>query len=90
MNRALQRLPKAEERALVEVACANGLTRQELKCHMTRQHDSGYYVPKKGLWQGERCPISYDLMLCEFCGNLMPSDICPAKVQMIKDKLLNA
>lgn len=90
MNQAIQRLPKAEEAALVELACANGLTCAELACFMIRQQDSGVGRWKRGRFAGEAYSISYDLMLCEYCGNLMPSAICPAKVQKIKERLLNA
>lgn len=86
MIKALQRLPKAEEQALVSVALENGLTKDELKCNMTRQSDSGRGRHPNG--QGFN--ISYNLLLCEYCGNLMPSNVCPAKVQKIKEKLLNA
>lgn len=86
VRQALQRLPKDEENALIEVACANGLQRSELKCLMTRQHGEGTGINRRG----DPYSISYDLMLCEYCGNLMPSNICPAKVLKIKDRLLNA
>lgn len=92
MKTAIQRLPDAEERALIEVACANGLKREELRCHMTRQQGSGRgRHPEKGgfsILSGQGFNISYDLMLCEFCGNLKPFEVCPAKVLKIKQKLL--
>lgn len=92
MIKALQRLPKAEEQALVNVALENGLTKDELRCYMTRQQDSGRGVHSDngGLLSGRAFNISYNLMLCEYCGNLMPSVVCPAKVLKIKDRLLNA
>lgn len=82
---ALQRLPKAEEQALVTFALENGLTRGELTCKMTRQRDQGRGRHPNG--QGFN--ISYNLLLCEYCGNLNPSDVCPAKVLKIKERLLN-
>lgn len=83
---ALQRLPKAEEQALVTFALENGLTREELKCNMTRQRDQGR--GRHPIGQGFN--ISYNLLLCEYCGNLNPFDVCPAKVLKIKERLLNA
>lgn len=86
MRTAIQRLPHAEERALIEVACANGLNRSELRCHMTRQHGQGQGVTRRG----RPYDISYDLDLCEYCGNLEPFEVCPAKVLKIKERLLSA
>lgn len=92
MKTAIQRLSDAEERALIEVACANGLRREGLCCHMTRQQGSGRgRHPEKGgfsILSGQEFDISYNLMLCEFCGNLEPFEVCPAKVLKIKEKLL--
>lgn len=92
MRNAIQRLPKAEERALVNIALENGLTKNELTCKMTRQHAEGrgQHSDNGGFLSGRAFNISYNLLLCEYCGNLMPSDVCPAKVAMIKEKLLNA
>jgi hypothetical protein len=88
MRTAIQRLPDAEERALVEVACAKGLTKEELRCHMTRQQGHGRGKGPEGSFT-PTFSISYNLMLCEYCGNLEPSEICPAKVLKIKERLLS-
>jgi len=87
--KALQRLPQAEEQALIEIACANGLDRKDLRCVMTRQQDQGVGRFKKGRGplSGEEYRISYDLLLCQYCGNLEPSAVCPGKVQQIKAHL---
>lgn len=92
MMKALQRLPKAEEQALIDVACANGLDRNDLACFMTRQQDEGVgrFKGSTDYFRGRTYRISYDLMLCRYCGNLMPSRICAGKVQMIKERLLGA
>lgn len=93
MRQALQRLPKAEEQALVNVALENGLTKGELQCKMTRQQGEGrgrFSQRGRGMLDGEAYRISYNLLLCGYCGNLEPSDICPAKVLKIKERLLNA
>ncbi len=92
MLNKLQRLPKAEEQALIEVAIEHGLDRDSLACHMTRQQGYGRKAPDPdsgSFFDGAGFSISYNLMLCEHCGNLEPSDVCPAKVQVIKDRLLN-
>lgn len=93
MRNAIQRLPKGEEQALVNVALENGLTKDELTCKMTRQHAEGrgqHPDDGRGILSGRAFNISYNLLLCEYCGNLMPSVVCPAKVLKIKDRLLNA
>lgn len=67
--RALEKLSRSEESAIFELARINGLDTSRLACHMTRQQDSG-----RGRHpDGRGFNISYNLMLCEFCGNLMPS-----------------
>jgi hypothetical protein len=88
----LQRLPKAEEEALITVAVEHGLDRSTLACHMTRQQGHGRKAPDPdsgSFFDGAGFSISYNLMLCEYCGNLEPGDVCPAKVQVIKERLLN-
>lgn len=93
MIQALQRLPKAEEEALIAVACANGLTRNELRCEMSRQRGSGsgqWGKGANGLLEGASFNIEYDLLLCTYCGNLNALDVCPHKANMIKERLLNA
>ena len=47
---------------------------------MTRQQGSGVGRTRRG----REYDISYNLMLCEYCGNLEPSSVCPAKVQKIR------
>lgn len=90
---ALQRLSRTEESALLDLVRANGLDASKLACHMTRQTDSGRgYHPNdgRGFLSGRAFNISYSLMLCEYCGNLMPSACCPAKVKELKERMLNA
>jgi hypothetical protein len=87
----LQRLPKAEEQALIAVAIEHGLDVNDLACYMTRQQGHGRKAPDPdsgSFFDGAGFSISYDLMLCEFCGNLEPSEVCPAKVEVIRRKLL--
>lgn len=91
MIESLQRLPADEEKMWVELAHDNGMAQSELACVMTRQQGEGSFISKsKGMFQGERCGISYDLYLCHFCGNFEPRAVCPGKVLIIKDRLLNA
>ena len=89
---ALQRLTKTEEAALLDLVRANGLDTSRLACHMTRQQDSGRgrHPDNGGFLGGRAFNISYNLMLCEFCGNLEPSACCPAKVKELKERMLNA
>jgi hypothetical protein len=58
---------------------------------MTRQQASGRgRHPEKGgfsILSGREFNISYNLMLCEYCGNLMPSAVCPAKAAILKEQM---
>jgi hypothetical protein len=80
---ALQRLDQNEEKAILSLVRANGLDESQLACYMTRQRDSG----RGKFSDGQPFNISYNLMLCEFCGNLMPSRCCPAKVKQLKERM---
>lgn len=87
---ALQPLPKHEYLAILELVRANELDESQLACHLTRQSDSG-----RGYWKdgggisGPAFNISYNLMLCEFCGNLEPRAHCPAKMRELARKWLH-
>ena len=92
---ALQRLSRSEESALLDLVRANGLDETKLACFMTRQQASGRgrHSEKGGfsILSGQSFNISYNLMLCEYCGNLMPSAVCPKKASDLKERLrLNA
>lgn len=91
---ALQRLSRSEETALLELVRANNLDETKLACFMTRQPDSGRgrFPEGRGFNAGRAFSISYNLMLCEYCGNLMPSAVCPAKAAELKERMrqLNA
>ena len=86
---ALQRLTKTEETALLDLVQANGLDASRLACNMTRQSDSGRgRHPDDGVFlSGRAFNISYNLMLCEYCGNLTPSVVCPKKANDLKERL---
>lgn len=77
---ALQRLPRSEQERLLSLASQHRLPTGDLRCYMTRQQGSGVGRTRRG----REYDISYDLMLCEYCGNLEPSSVCPAKVQKIR------
>lgn len=80
---ALQRLPKHEESAILDLVRQNGLDANQLKCEYTRQRGSGH--TRKGH------PISYDLMLCRLCGHLPEmATYCPFKLNALKTKMLEA
>lgn len=92
---ALQRLSRSEEAAILDLVRANGLDASKLACNMTRQQNSGrgrHTDDGKGFLSGRAFNISYNLMLCEFCGNLMPRAVCPAKAAELKERMkqLNA
>lgn len=88
---ALQRLSRSEESALLELVRANGLDESKLACFMTRQQASGRgrHSEKGGfsILSGQAFNISYNLMLCEYCGNLMPQAVCPAKAAELKERM---
>lgn len=79
----LQRLPPSEEAVLFDLVRVNGLDESQLACFMTRQHDSGRGEHPNG----QAFNISYNLLLCEYCGNLMPSTVCPAKAAELKEQM---
>ena len=85
---ALQRLSKSEESALLDLVHANGLDASRLACNMTRQSDSGRgrHPDDGGFLSGRAFNISYNLMLCEYCGNLEPQVVCPAKARELKER----
>lgn len=87
----LQRLPRSEETAILDLVRANGLDVSKLACYMTRQQASGRASAPDGRFV-RSFNISYNLMLCEYCGNLMPSAVCPAKAAELKERMkhLNA
>lgn len=93
---ALQRLSRSEESALLELVWANNLDASKLACFMTRQQASGRgRHPEKGgfsILSGQAFNISYDLMLCEYCGNLERQRVCPVKANELKERMkqLNA
>lgn len=89
MIEALQRLTRTEESALLDLVRANGLDESKLACYMTRQTDSGRgrHPDNGGFLGGRAFNISYNLMLCEFCGNLMPSAVCPKKATELKERM---
>lgn len=86
----LQPLPKHEYAAILELVHANELDESQLACHMTRQQDSGRGVHPDtgGFLSGRAFNISYNLMLCEFCGNLEPRAHCPAKMRQLAERWL--
>lgn len=86
---ALQRLSRSEESQLLDLVRANGLDETKLACYMTRQRGEGRgrHGNEGGLLDGRAFNISYNLMLCEYCGNLMPSKCCPAKVNELKERI---
>lgn len=92
---ALQRLSRSEQTALLDLVRANGLDASKLACFMTRQQDSGrgrHADDGRGFLSGRSFSISYNLMLCEYCGNLEPQVVCPAKARELQERMkqLNA
>lgn len=97
----LERLPQNEESAILALALAAGVPVSILACRMTRQTGEGQMNRRPDLeWENHdgqiiivgvrprKIRISYDLMLCEYCGNLEPSDRCPAKLRALHAELL--
>lgn len=97
----LARLPPDEEAALLVLIESHGLALSALACYMTRQTGEGYASRRPNIeWRLEngevivtkvtprKTRISYDLMLCEYCGNLEPSARCPAKLRALQARLI--
>lgn len=88
---ALQPLPNHEYLALLDLIHGNELDESQLACHMTRQRDSGrgrHPDDGRGFLSGRSFNISYNLMLCEYCGNLEPRAHCPAKMRQLAERWL--
>lgn len=59
---------------------------QDLLCEYTLQHSEGYHIANtRGILRGRVYKVTYDLMLCRFCGNLegSPNNLlfCPEKIR---------
>lgn len=92
---ALERPSRSEESALLDLVRANGLDETKLACFMTRQQASGrgrHADDGRGILSGRAFNISYNLMLCEYCGNLEPQTVCPTKARELQERMkqLNA
>lgn len=87
---ALEPLPKTQYLALLELIRANELDESQLACYMTRQQASGRgrHSDNGGFLGGRAFNISYNLMLCEYCGNLEPRAYCPAKIRQLAERWL--
>jgi hypothetical protein len=88
---ALQPLPEHEYLTVLKLVRVNNLPGSELACYMTRQTDSGrgrHPDDGKGFLSGRAFNISYNLMLCEYCGNLIPRAHCPAKMRQLAERWL--
>lgn len=89
---ALQPLHRTTYLAVLELVRANNLDESQLACHMTRQTASGrgqHPDDGRGFLSGRAFNISYNLILCEYCGNLEPRAHCPAKMRELAAKWLN-
>jgi hypothetical protein len=88
---ALEPLPRHEHLAVLDLIRANNLDESALACHMTRQSASGRgrHPDTGGFLSGQAFNISYNLMLCEYCGNLEPRAHCPAKMRQLASKWLH-
>lgn len=87
---AIVKLPRSEEATLLALVREEGLEAGLLKCEFTRQQGSGLISRPHGTYI-RSASISYDLMLCRFCGNLEGSDnnkdFCPAKLRALQERL---
>ena len=76
---------------LIAILADYGVDLVHLSCEFSRQQGSGVGRFKGALrnFGDGTYNISYDLMLCAYCGNLLPqSPCCPAKFQRIKEYLI--
>lgn len=59
------------------------------RCEYTRQHGEGTHISQtRGILRGRKYRITYDLMLCRFCGNVEDHErkFCPARVAIMTDE----
>lgn len=87
----LQPLHRTTYLAILELVRANELDESQLACYMTRQQGHGRKAgdPSSGsFFDAAGFTISYNLMLCEYCGNLEPRAHCPAKMRQLAERWL--
>lgn len=97
----LSRLSRSEEAEILALAVDAGVPLHILACRMTRQTGEGRMNRRPDLeWENHngriiivavrprKVRVVYDLMLCEYCGNLEPRDRCPAKLRALQAELL--
>lgn len=83
-------LSKSETDALLALVRANNLPVEALACHMTQQQGHGRGKGPEGSFTPV-FNISYNLLLCEYCGNLEPQKpCCPARLRLLREKLLQS
>jgi hypothetical protein len=84
MIKPTEALSKSETATLLALVRENRLLVSALACEFSRQHGEGQGVSLRG----RPYAISYDLMMCQHCGNLEPQEpACPAKLRMLKAQL---
>lgn len=84
-------LSKSDTATLIALVREQGLEMSRIQCEMSRQQGGGRGEFKHGtLLRGQSYNISYDLLMCAHCGNLEPQKpACPAKLRVLKDRLLS-
>lgn len=82
-------LSKSETSSLLALVREHNLPIEQLACHMTRQQGYGRGKGPEGSFT-RSFSISYNLILCEYCGNLEPQEpCCPAKLRALQQRLLS-
>ena len=79
------------DRELLAILADYGADLAHMSCEFSRQQGQGVGHFKGALrnFGDGTYNISYDLMLCTYCGNLLPqSPCCPAKFQRFKQELI--
>lgn len=84
----LQRVPPEEEALLLAFVEAVGISRSTLVCKFSRQKGDGNFRDyRERTWA-----ISFDLVLCEYCGNFegmrQNTPYCPAKLRALRSQMI--
>lgn len=89
MNTAQALSPR--DRDLLVILAGYGTDLTPMACEFSRQYGAGtgkFKGPMQSFGDATY-RIEYDLMLCTYCGNLLPQQpCCPAKFQRFKDWLI--
>lgn len=89
MQNGLKLSPHDKE--LLAILADYGVSLSGMACEFSRQQGKGVgrFKGSMSYFAGQSYKISYDLMLCTYCGNLLPqTPCCPARFAWFKQQLI--